>query len=56
MVRVVELLGNPTTVPCSSFLVSVSGVCVVKKFMVAPEYKIPKTVFLWLYWRCHRYN
>ena len=28
-----------------SFLVSVSGVCEVKKFMVAPESKIPKTLF-----------
>ena len=45
VVRVVEPLGIPTTVPCSSFLVSVPGACAVKKFMVAPESKIPKTVF-----------
>ena len=32
-------------VPCSSFLESVPGVCGVKIFMVAPECKIPKTVF-----------
>ena len=37
--------GSPTTVPCSSFLESVPGVCGVKKFMVASESKIPKTVF-----------
>ena len=30
---------------CFSFLESVPGVCGVKKFMVASESKIPKTVF-----------
>ena len=45
VVRVVEPSGNTTTVPCSSFLVFVPGVCGVKKFMVAPESKILKTVF-----------
>ena len=31
-------------VPFFSFLESVPGVCSVKNFIVAPEYKIPKTV------------
>ena len=31
--------------PCSNFLDYVPGVCGVKKFMVAPESKMPKTVF-----------
>ena len=44
VVRVVEPLGSPTMVPCFSFLESVPGVCRVKKFMVTPESKIPKTV------------
>ena len=45
VVRVVEPSGSPTVVPCFSFLESVPGVCDVKKFIVAPESKIPKTVF-----------
>ena len=45
MVRVVDPSGSPTKVPCSNFLESVPGVCGVKKFMVAPESKILKTVF-----------
>ena len=45
VVRVVEPSVSPTMVPCSNFLESVPGVCGVKKFMVAPESKIPKTVF-----------
>ena len=44
MVRVVEPSGSPIMVPCFSFLESVPSVCRVKKFMVAPESKIPKTV------------
>ena len=55
-VRIVDPSGSLSLVPCFSFLDSVPGVCGVKKFMVAPESKMPKTVFLWLYWRCHRYN
>ena len=45
MVRVVEPSGSPTTVPCSNVLESVPGVCGVNTFMVAPESKMPKTVF-----------
>ena len=45
VVRVVEPSGSPTMVPCFSFLESVPGACCVKKFIVAPESKIPKTVF-----------
>ena len=45
MVRVVDPTGKLTVVPCFSFLESVPSVCGVKKFMVAPESKIPKTVF-----------
>ena len=45
MVRVVEPPGSPTKVPCSNFLESVPGVCGVKKILVAPNYKMPKTVF-----------
>ena len=56
VVRLVEPSGSPTMVPCSSFLVSVPGVYRVKKFMVAPKSKIPKTLFLRLDWRCHHYN
>ena len=45
VVRVVEPSGSPTMVPWSNFLESVPGVCGVKKFMLAPESKMPKTVF-----------
>ena len=45
VVIVVEPSVSPTTVLCSNFLESVPGVCGVKKFMVAPESKILKTVF-----------
>ena len=45
VVRVVEPSGSPTMVPCFSFFESVPGVVGVKKFMVAPEYNIPKAVF-----------
>ena len=45
VVRVVEPPRSPTMVPCFSFWESVTGVCGVKKFMVAPESKVPKTVF-----------
>ena len=45
VLQVVEPSGSSTTVQCSSFLEYVPGVFGVKKFMVAPESKIPKTVF-----------
>ena len=45
MVRVLEPSVSPTVVPCCSFLESVPGACCVKKFIVAPESKITKTVF-----------
>ena len=53
VVRVVEPLGSPTMVPCFSFFESMPGVVGVKKFMVAPESNIPKTVLGRLYWRCN---
>ena len=45
VVRVVEPSGSPTVLPCFSFLEPVPGVYSVKKFTVAPESKMPKTVF-----------
>ena len=45
VVRFMETLGSPTMVPRFSFLDFVPGVCGVKKFMVAPESKIKRTVF-----------
>ena len=45
VVRLVEPSGSPTTVPCSNFLESVLGVCGVKTFIVAPESKMPNTIF-----------
>ena len=45
VVRVVKASGSTTKVPCSNFLESVPGVCVVKKFMVASESKMLKTFF-----------
>ena len=42
--RVVEPSGSPTMVPCFIILDSVPGVFGVKKFIVAPESKILKTV------------
>ena len=43
-VRIVDPSGSLSLVPCFSFLDSVPGVCGVKKFIVAPESKIPNTV------------
>ena len=45
VVRVVDPSRSLTMVPCFNFLESVPGVCGVKKFVVAPESKIPKTFF-----------
>ena len=45
VVRFVGPSGSPTMVSGFSFLDSVTGVCGVNKFMVAPESKIKRTVF-----------
>ena len=38
---VVEPSDSPTTVPCDNLLRFVPGVCGVKKFIVAPESRMP---------------
>ena len=41
VVMVVEPYGSPTTVPCDNLLRLVPGVRGVKKYIVAPELRIP---------------